>query len=376
MAGVRPGRIQSPEDLSALPVSTRADFQAHPVQDLIARDTDTARCKKITTSGSSGTPLTVFQGRDEADLQDLFWGRASLANGQGLLDSTVALKFHTAVKQRWFQRLGLWRRKIVSVREGLDRQVEHLAEIGPAIIKGNPFNLVLLARHLQEHPSEAIRPKAIFSKGATLDRADRAAIEQGFGCSVFDHYGTTEFGLIAWECSNRRGYHINSDSVIVEVLGRDGKPVLPGQTGRIVCTSLVARTMPFIRHFTGDMGVLARDECGCGRGLVSMLASIEGRREDFLRCSDGSLISPSVFVNEIKSLPGILQFRIVQESMDHLEVYLRCRGGLDVLLRTEIQALFVRLLGENTSVSVRAVQEIPPEKGGKWRCVTSAVVDR
>ncbi len=47
----------------------------------------------------------------------------------------------------------------------------------------------------------------------------RAAIEQVFGCKVTNRYGCEEVSLIASECEEHSGLHVNADSVYAEVWG-------------------------------------------------------------------------------------------------------------------------------------------------------------
>jgi hypothetical protein len=88
-----------------------------------------------------------------------------------------------------------------------------------------------------------------------LDLSECVLMDSTFGLRTCDILGTIELGDIAWQCDRREGYHVSADAVIVEYL-RDGRPVGPGEEGRIVCTSLYGYTMPLIRyaaHIIGDI---------------------------------------------------------------------------------------------------------------------------
>ena len=56
---VQPSDIRTIADLSAVPMSTRRDFQRADVTDLVARGLNPARLLTYRTSGSTGEPLTV-----------------------------------------------------------------------------------------------------------------------------------------------------------------------------------------------------------------------------------------------------------------------------------------------------------------------------
>src|SRR5208337_3418842 len=58
--GVRPEDIKSVEDLYKVPMTTKAEIQASPLNDVLANNINMKNCFKEVTSGSTGRPLTVF----------------------------------------------------------------------------------------------------------------------------------------------------------------------------------------------------------------------------------------------------------------------------------------------------------------------------
>ena len=75
------------------------------------------------------------------------------------------------------------------------------------------------------------------------------------------------------------------------------------------------RDFPFIRYRTGDVGVLDDEDCDCGRGLP-MLKEIQGRTTDFVVAADGTVMHGLALIYIVRDLPGVKQFKIVQESLD------------------------------------------------------------
>ena len=59
----------------------------------------------------------------------------------------------------------------------------------------------------------------------------KAKIERVFNCHLQDRYGTEELGLIATECKEKEGLHINNDAHYVEILDKNGAKVLMDQSG-------------------------------------------------------------------------------------------------------------------------------------------------
>src|SRR5690606_8217901 len=95
-------------------------------------------------------------------------------------------------------------------------------------------------------------------------------------------------GFIAHECP-LGGMHITADDIVVELIGRDDRPVPAGELGEVVVTHLATRDFPFIRYRTGDMAVMDDQPCSCGRGLP-LLKEIQGRSTDFVVAADGTVM--------------------------------------------------------------------------------------
>ena len=116
----------------------------------------------------------------------------------------------------------------------------------------------------------------MISGGETLTVLDSEAIGRAFGCPVVNHYAAWEVPHMAQTCpDNPAVLHVNSERVVLRVVGEDGRPAAPGTPGRIVVTALDNYVMPFINYEIGDTGV-AGAPCPCGRGFPT-LARVEGR---------------------------------------------------------------------------------------------------
>lgn len=363
-AGYRPGDLRELSDLHRLPPFTRRDMKAEPAAAVVAEGIDPARCKQLVTAGSSGMPLTVYMLPQDDLVKDMVWARTALANGKRLSDRTVYLKFQSA-PPRWFERLGVWRRLNLSVLDPPETRLRAMQTAKVDILRGNAFELLNIAEAALELGIDTIRPRAIFSMGSLLDEDARARIMQAFGCEVFDCYGATELGCIAWECRAHAGLHINTDSVVVEFLDGD-EPAVPGRQARLVCTALDFRAMPFIRYDIGDVGVLGNAPCACGRGFP-LMRNLEGRADDFLIRMDGKRVSPSVIVNRIKRTPGVVQFRLRQTSPTHIDALVIPGAEYGPAAHAAMTGTLRAIMGEGIALDIQTVDELPRDPGRKNR---------
>lgn len=295
---IKPSDIKTVHDLCKIPITERQDFQTQSIGDVTAKHVDLRKCRRSLTAGSSARPLMIYRTRGEDSLVDVVWARGFREDGQRIWDRNGDYHSYQHIPKRWFEHFGIWRRTTIPTFATLDKQIEVLMRVRPDVIRGNSNELMTLARAVQRDGIEEIRPRLVFQMGHLLDQPTRKLIESALNSKVFDFYASTEVGLVAWECSEHHGYHINMDSVVLEVLDNKGEPVSPGEKGKLVCTGLLSHAMPFIRYNMGDVGSLSDESCPCGRGLP-ILDHLEGRAYDFFISADGTSHSPSLIQNQI-----------------------------------------------------------------------------
>ncbi len=195
-------------------------------------------------------------------------------------------------------------------------------------------------------------------------------IGRRFHAKVYDHYGLDESGPVAWECPTHSGYHVNSDSALVELL-RDGEPVSPGEPGEIHITSFHRLATPLIRYATGDIATELEDACPCGRELP-LIKEIQGRIFDFISTPDGHHIPPLTIVGALQTVDGIDQFKVTQDSDFSVKVLLRgwdIRSG-QVLTDIENRCKF---LFEDLPFTIHFVDGMDFYPKAKFRVIESHV---
>jgi phenylacetate-CoA ligase len=196
-------------------------------------------------------------------------------------------------------------------------------------------------------------------------------ITRTFGAELFDYYGSSEIGLISWECREHNAYHINADNLIVQFVASDGENAGAGEPGEIVCTSLNNYVMPLIRYKQGDMGARIDGGCACGIRLP-LMQIIGGRKDDFLVSTDGRMIPPTVFFPyPFENLETIEQFRVIQEKRDRLTIQIVIREGFNPQMLDGARNELQRLFGKDMKIEFEFPGEIVREPSGKLRKVIS-----
>jgi phenylacetate-CoA ligase len=198
----------------------------------------------------------------------------------------------------------------------LDAVVERIRRDPPEIIVCYSQAGADLARHVNETGRRSWGTIPVICGAERLLPADREALVQAFGPSVFETYGCREFMLIAAECAAHDGLHTSMETLVVELLVRENgnaRPARPGETGEVVITDLTNHAMPFIRYANGDCAIAGKEEtCGCGRTLPR-LAGVDGRVTETLVDLSGARINGLVFNVVIAHIADAIQrFQVVQ----------------------------------------------------------------
>lgn len=340
-AGVKPDDIKTLKDIEKLPFVTKQEIRSNMPDKSTARGYETNDCVKMSTSGTTGGPMTVYCDKRcwDNEIVDWYYRTANILDyntwdtcltisyatptrdihsNEGEIRSQpkhessgrAALGFLTPMFGRW--------RKNLFIAYNADEIVADVVKYQPRVIKGNTSYLRLLAEAIASKGCKEIEPKALLSWGEVLDNPNRNFLESFFGCKVYDVYGANEIGSIATECGKRSGLHVKADMVILEVL-KNGKPAAAGECGEIVVTGLLNYAMPLIRYRVGDIGILGDEQCPCGRGFP-LLRSVEGRIVDCLQLPNGRLVTPKTIATAVQGTPGVSRYQVVQESMNKIKI--------------------------------------------------------
>ncbi|MBN1939642.1 MAG: phenylacetate--CoA ligase family protein [Candidatus Aminicenantes bacterium] len=372
--GLKPGDIRTLDDLRRLPLLDKIRLQSLPETAKTADNIDLGRCLRFTTSGTSGRPLTVYFTRRDFAVRNLNCARTYVAAGARPWDKIGLISGDLVVNNRKTlrQRAGLWRRHEVSSWLGPDVWIEEMLREKPDVLIGRVTTLSILGQALKDRGIDGLRPRLIISSAETLDPASREFFQETFGSRVVDHYGCFEAGCAAWECPRCGGYHLNADVLIVEVLGMDGHPVPPGESGEVVVTNLHSYAMPFIRYRQEDLVVPSARPSKCGRRFP-LLDRLEGRRDDQIVRPDGRRIPAQSVYHVMIPVPAVRRWQVVQESVERVVVRVEPLPGFGIEAERILVETMQTLIGKDIRVEVVQVDKIETDPNKKTRVVTSLI---
>jgi phenylacetate-CoA ligase len=372
---LKPGDIQTIEDLLKLPLLDKPTIRENLYFDLLSDNHNKKKILRISTSGSTGEPFVCFADKFQLEMRWAATLRSMEWSGYRFGDRQARL-WHQTIGMSWSQvireRLDAWlsRRLFIPAYEMSDKNLHHwmrrLQKFRPSLIDGYAESFNFLAHYIKSHGLSGLQPKGIISSAQILPEQSRAVIENEFRCRVFDKYGSREFSGIAYESDGHDGHLVVAENYIVEIL-KDGKPAAPGEMGEVVITDLNNYCMPFIRYRVGDLA-MAMDTSRpspCGRGLPR-IGGIEGRVQAIIVGTNGNYVPGTFFAHLFKDYDYLVkQYQVMQEKLN--EITLTVVKGLrynEEGFRDILQKLH-RFLGSEMVINVRFVDSIPMVRTGK-----------
>lgn len=380
IAGAVRNRLVDFEALRQLPTMTKHDARENRSE--IVWTNVPGGAYKYNTGGSSGSPLIFYFGR-ERQASDAagrmrarrWWGvepgerEAYLWGAPVELNKTDRIK---SIRDRLLNQLVLNAFAMSATR--MDEYLDTLQAWDPVCLYGYASSVALLAAHAEARghaPFRLRHLKVVCTTGEPLYPPQREQIARVFGAPVANEFGSRDIGFTAHEAPGG-AMLLMSESHILEVLDTSGNPVAPGTPGEAVITGLTSLAQPFIRYRTGDVVKLSMQSDPAGRGL-HRLDEVTGRQTDFVVAKDGTIMHALAIIYVLRAVDGIEQFKCIQHSPLEMEVLVVPGAQWVPHAEATIIAGLQARLGEGVRVSVKKVEDIPPEASGKHRYVVSHV---
>lgn len=312
-AGVKPSDIQSLEDVSKLPFTTKEDFRDNYPFGMFARP-----MKEIVrihaSSGTTGKPKVVGYTRNDMNTWSDLIARlivsvggsdediAQVAFGYGLFTGGFGL-------HQGLEKVGA---TVIPMSSGnTEKQIMLMRDFGTTLLIATPTYALHIADVLEEMkvPRDEIKLKIGMFGGEGHTEEMRQVLQNRLGLISTENYGLCEVmgPGVAGECIYRNGQHIAEDCFIVEIVDPEtGEPLADGELGEVVITTINKEGIPILRYRTHDISYIISEPCECGR-TSRRLAKMQGRTDDML-----IIRGVNVFPSQVES---------VLLGIDHISPY-------------------------------------------------------
>lgn len=376
-AGVKPTDFKFLADIAKFPFVNKSIERERQLKKPLLGDMIAVEEEEVVfvsaSSGSTGVPtLSPFTKRDFDEFQDiqsrLFWAAGMRPKDRYVhaLNFTLFVGGPDVIGAQNLGALCIWAGTVPS-----ERLLFILKEFQPTIIWTTPSYAWYLGETAKKQgldPAKdlAIRTIIVAGEPGGSINATREAIENLWDAKVYDFFGISDiFGACAGMCSERNGLHLAEDHILVEVIDPQTlAPVKDGERGELVLTTLRKTARPMIRFRTGDIGVVNKETCACGRTHARI--NVTGRLDDMLIVSGVNVFPSDIeyVVRNIEELSGEYRITALTENFTtkfkvEVERAADANESHEVLARKVSEKIKVRVGVKPKEVIVLQHGEIP-----------------
>jgi phenylacetate-CoA ligase len=375
-AGIRIGALRLPDDLVALPLTTKAelvaDQAAHPPWGTILTEPIDHYTRYNQTSSTTGRPLRWPDTNESWQWMLECWKAVYRAARVGQTDRILFTFSFGPFLGFWTAFDAAWQIGAHAVPAGGMSSQQRLAlvdAIEPSVVCCTPTYALRLAEVAAERrggrplSDSSVRVVIVAGEPGGSIPATRRRIEREWGARVIDQHGLTEVGPVSFECWEGPGcLHVNEREFICEVLASTLEPVPDGEPGELVLTNLGRTASPVIRYRTGDVVVRRSDRCRCGRTFVRLEGGVIARTDDMVNIR-GVNVYPTTIESVVRELGEIAEFRTTVShagALRSLSLEIEIAPAADAVATTrKVSQLLRDALGLTVAIQVAQPGTLP-----------------
>jgi len=314
------GDIASLDDFQKIPFTAAKEFQEEIKKPPAQCSLYNPQVTRVNFSPSGQDLYPVYQTNQDLEVMHRVCARSLESAGVTPQDMVaVTFGYHLFIAGLFYQgQFEYYGSKVIPLGPGESaRAVQLINDYKIGVLVSNPTFAMKLAE--QGIPSV----HTIFVGGEPFTSVQgysekvRAAFERDI--TIIDSYSMALCMPIARSCGHNTGLHIMDDFVYAEVIDPvTGSPLPLGEKGELVLTHLHKQAAPLLRYRTGDLTVLQRTSCACGRELT-MPQSVIGRTDEMLKIK-GVKFWPSQIATILRSYPQLSsRYRVEVDSLEGVD---------------------------------------------------------
>jgi phenylacetate-CoA ligase len=331
--GLKPKDIQTMKDLEKIPITEKADLMELQKKNPPFGGFEGVPLRKLRRIYVSPGPLYE---PGEMEYDELGWAQGMYAAGFRPGDIAInTFSYHMVPFAMQMLDNSLFRIGCIIIPTGVgntEQQVNILKNLKVRAFCGTPSFLLNIAEKAEEMGFDLrkdLNLKVGFVAAEMLPESLRSRLEEKFGMTIRQGYGTADIRCLGYECLKKNGMHVPDDKIIEIVDPNTGKHVGPGKPGEIVATTF-DKVYPLIRFGTGDLSILSETHCPCGR-TSPRLVKILGRVDQATKVR-GLFVHPGQVDEVAARFPQIARYKVQitrREHKDEMTFLIELRGEDD-----------------------------------------------
>lgn len=323
--GVQIDKINSLQELSLLPTTTKDDVQSHNLNFLCVEKTQIR--EYTATSGTLGKPVTIALTAN--DLKRLAYNEQQSflcadAKPDDIFQLMLTLDRQFMAGMAYYNGIGNIGAAVVRAGPGLPfMQWETMERLNVNSIVAVPSFILKLIAFAKENGIDLNRSsvKKAICIGENLREQNfelnalGKKIKEQWDIDLYSTYASTEMQTAFTECSCGNGGHEQLELIITEILDDEGNILPEGEYGEVAITTLGVEGMPLLRYKTGDIACLYEAPCSCGR-KSRRISAVKGRKLQMIKYKGTTLYPPAIF-NVLNELESVKEY-VVEVSKDEI----------------------------------------------------------
>ena len=370
-----------PEDakLTDFPVVDKEVLRNNYDSILVKSFADAPGSRKMSTSGSTGTPLTIVQDRNKV-LHDTVDGIFLGVLGNYYIGQKMAfirVWVHNVRKSP----LVLFMQNYIMMDssslsdESIKKMLDTLKKQKVRCVVGYASALTEISKYIDRTSYDLTGHviSSIIPISESMPEKVRERLSCQFGCYVQSWYSNEENGIMGIQGRNCEDYYINSENYYYEILKMDSdEPAEDRELGRIVITDLNNFAFPIIRYDNGDTAIARHVDKGQRYKLF--LKQIYGRRSDIIYDTEGNALTPFIITNNLWDAAGVKQYQFIQKGKT--KYLLKLNGDPEIMDIEDIRGRIIPYLGSNAQMEIEFTDEIPVLASGKRKYIVCELSDQ
>lgn len=360
--------------ISEFPVMTKSVYKREKLNCFSDEYLDLSLLHKVSTSGSTGEPMVVYQNREKRDRVKADLIHAHEKIGWELGDKYIFIR--NWVSNYAQSKVKAFAQNVVpvSISDFDDGHKKRLADFlmrhPQTVLFGYSSSVCDFMQFLNKNGIDGrqLKVKVVVCDSDELTLQNKERLHICFGCPIINRYDNEENGLIAISSEDSDIMKVNYEGLYIELLEDcSERHVAPGTMGRVVITDLHNKAMPLIRYDTGDYAV-SEDPIG----HIHTLKEISGRQASSLIALNGNIVSSVAISGITEIFSDIEKYQVTQTSRDAYRF--EYVGHLSDIEFTELMNRLRVCLGSEAQIDIIPVSEIPKGKNGKFRTIVNLTI--
>lgn len=373
--GVHAQDIKSLDDLRLFPLVEKNYIRENAEEFRAVVGGENSKPIRLHTSGTTGTPLTVYTDENSRSEHYAFFSRLRSWYGVGLVGRRVTM-FGRIIMPASQKQPPFWRYDAINKnllmssyhlkKENLAHYYKKIVEYKPEEIFSYPSSITQLADFIIQENLKPIKLKLVMTTAEHLYGHQRERLSRAFDAPIVNQYGCTEMAFFASNLPSG-DFCFHPEHGIAEVRDTHGA-LQSGGEGEFVATGLINFSMPVIRYVIGDNIELGAYN---NNGFMRLL-DVQGRKDDVIYMSDGTPVGrlDPIF----KGGAGIKAAQIYQDEKGDIDLRLVPDVNYSEVMGDALKIEMIKRVGEGLVIELKIVDEIPKGKNGKFKPVISRYI--